>query len=94
MVVACRIIVSAPVPFPFLWTLDLRFGTWILDLDFGLGFGTGLGLDNYVILRSVNSQLNVQKCRDVENLEINRYAICEVWMHICQCPVKIMHRQY
>ena len=74
---------SAPVPFPFLWTLD-----------FGLGFWTGLGLDNYVILRSVNSQLNVQKCRDVENLEINRYAICEVWMHICQCPVKIMHRQY
>ena len=32
-VVACKIIVSAPVPVPFLWTLDL-------------GFGTGLGLDN------------------------------------------------
>ena len=36
---ACRIIVSAPVPFPFLWTLDLGFGTWIWDLDLGLGFG-------------------------------------------------------
>ena len=50
VVVACKIIVSAPVPvpFPFLWTLDfgLGFWTWILDLDFGLGFGTGLGLDN------------------------------------------------
>ena len=36
----------APVPFCFLWTLDLGFGTWILDLDLGVGFGTGLGLDN------------------------------------------------
>ena len=44
--VACRIIMSAPVPFPFLWTLDFEFGTWIWDLYFGLGFGTGLGLDN------------------------------------------------
>ena len=49
-VVACRIIVSAPVPVPFLWTLDLGFGTWIWDLDLGLGFGTwiwdlDLGLD-------------------------------------------------
>ena len=43
---ACRIIVSAPVPFLFLWTLDFGFGTWICDLDLGLGFGTGLGLDN------------------------------------------------
>ena len=38
-VVACRIIVSAPVPVPFLWTLDFRFGTWIWDLDLGSGFG-------------------------------------------------------
>ena len=45
-VVACRIILSAPVPFLFLWTLDFGFGTWIWDLDLGLGFGTGLGLDN------------------------------------------------
>ena len=30
---ACRIIVSALVPVPFLWTLDLGFGTWISDLD-------------------------------------------------------------
>ena len=38
---ACRIILSAPVPVPFLWTLDfgLGFGTWILDLDFGLDLG-------------------------------------------------------
>ena len=45
--VACRIIVSAPVPFPFLWTLDFLLGflTWIFDLDLGLGFGTGLGPD-------------------------------------------------
>ena len=39
---ACRIIMSAPVP--FLWTLEIGFGTWIWDLDLGLGFGTGLGL--------------------------------------------------
>ena len=50
MVVACRIILSAPVPVPFHWTLDLGFGTWIWDLDLGLGFGTcfwdlDLGLD-------------------------------------------------
>ena len=44
-VVACRIIVSVPVPFPLLWTLDFVFGTWIWDLDLGLGFETGLGLD-------------------------------------------------
>ena len=31
--VACRIILSAPVPVPFLWTLDFGFGTWIWDLD-------------------------------------------------------------
>ena len=38
---ACgRIIVSAPVPVPFLWTLDLGFGTWAWDLDLRLGFGT------------------------------------------------------
>ena len=53
---ACRIIVSAPVLFPFLWplALDLGFWTWILDLDFGSGFGTwirtGLGLDNKLVL--------------------------------------------
>ena len=47
--VACKIIVSALVPVPFLRTLDLGFGTWIWDLDFGLGFGTGLGLDNKFI---------------------------------------------
>ena len=36
-VVACRIILSAPVPFPFLWTSG--FGTWIWDLDLGPRFG-------------------------------------------------------
>ena len=45
--VACRIILSAPVSFPFLWTLDFEFLTWIWDLNFGLGFRTGLGLDNH-----------------------------------------------
>ena len=44
--VACKIVVSASVPVPFLWTLDLGFGICIWDLDLGLGFGTGLGLDN------------------------------------------------
>ena len=44
--VACRIILSAPVPVPFLLTLDFGFCTWIGDLDLGPGFGTGLGLDN------------------------------------------------
>ena len=31
-----------------LWVQDLglEFGTWIWDLDLGIGFGTGLGLDN------------------------------------------------
>ena len=38
--VACRIIVSAPIPVLFLLTLDLGFVTWICDLDLGLGFGT------------------------------------------------------
>ena len=40
------IIVSAPVPFLFLWTLDFGIWTWIWDLDLWLGFGTGFGLDN------------------------------------------------
>ena len=39
VVMACRIIVSAPVPVPLLWTLDLGFGTWIWDLDLGLDLG-------------------------------------------------------
>ena len=41
MLMACRIIVSAPVPVPFLWTLDFGFGfeTWIWDLDLGLDLG-------------------------------------------------------
>jgi len=42
-VVAFRIILSAPDPVPFLWTLDLILWT----LDFGLWeIGLGLGLDN------------------------------------------------
>ena len=51
VVVACRIILSAQVPFLFLWTLDfgLGFWSWILDLDFGLGFWTGLRLDNNLL---------------------------------------------
>ena len=44
-VVVQRIIVSAPVPVPFLWTLNLEIGTCIWDLDLGLGFGAVLGLD-------------------------------------------------
>ena len=36
VVVACRIIVSAPVPSPF--PLDFGFRIW--DLDLGPGFGT------------------------------------------------------
>ena len=35
--VAFKIIVLAPVP--FLWTLDLGFGTWIWDLELGLDLG-------------------------------------------------------
>ena len=42
VVVACRIIVSAPVPVPFLWTLYLGFWTCIWALDFGLDFGTSI----------------------------------------------------
>ena len=37
---------SAPVQVSCLWTLDLGFGTWIWHQFLGLGFGTGLGLDN------------------------------------------------
>ena len=37
--VACKIIVSAPVLVPFLWSLDFGFWTWIWDLDLGLDFG-------------------------------------------------------
>ena len=37
--VACRIIVSASVPVPFLWTLNLGFVIWIWDLDLGLDLG-------------------------------------------------------
>ena len=33
------IILSAPVPNPFLWTLDLGFGSWIWDSDLGLDLG-------------------------------------------------------
>ena len=36
-VMACRIIVSAPVP--FLWTLDFGFETLDLDLGLKLRFG-------------------------------------------------------
>ena len=35
-VVACRIIVSAPVAVPFFWTLDFRHYTWIWDSELGL----------------------------------------------------------
>ena len=32
-VVACKIIVIAPVPIPFLWSFDFRLQTWIWDLE-------------------------------------------------------------
>ena len=62
--VACRIILSAPVPFPFLWTLDFR----LLDLELGLGIGTwnwvlglglglGLGLDNCSVVHDITHEL-------------------------------------
>ena len=37
--VACRIILSAPVPVPFLRTLDFGFGTWIWDWRGGVKRG-------------------------------------------------------
>ena len=43
VVVVCRIILSAPVP--FLWTLYLGFGSWIWDLDLGLDLGLTI-IDN------------------------------------------------
>ena len=63
--VACRFVVSAPVPAPFLWTLDLGFGIWILDLDFGLGFGTWImeWLDNCIKLTIENIQ-TLEQWRD------------------------------
>ena len=56
--VACRIIVSAPVPVPFLRTMDFGFRTWIWDLDLGLIFGTGLGIDNYFLWPNVRLIMN------------------------------------
>ena len=47
-VVAYRIIVSAPVPVPFLRTLDLGFGTWIGDLDLGLDLGLTIALSHFI----------------------------------------------
>ena len=44
VVVACKIIVSAPVPFFSFGLWILIFWTSICDLDLGLGIG--LGLDN------------------------------------------------
>ena len=52
VVVACRIIVSAPVSVPFLWTMNLGL-TWIWDLNLVLGFGTGLGLYNCQMTRQL-----------------------------------------
>ena len=49
---------SAPAPFSFLRTLDFGFGTWIRDLDLGLGFRTGLGLDNYFLWPNVRLIMN------------------------------------
>ena len=44
--VACRIIVSAPVPVPFLLTLDFGFGTCIWDLGLGNGLDKLANLQN------------------------------------------------
>ena len=62
-VVACRIIVSAPVPVPFLLTLDLGFGTRIWDLNLGPGFGTwiwelDLGLDLGLTITDLENSSN------------------------------------
>ena len=46
----------SPSPSRFFWTLDFGFGTRIWDLDFVLGFWTGLGLDN-----SMQYQLEIPK---------------------------------
>ena len=40
--------------------MGLGFGTWIWDLDFGLRFGNGLGLDN----------ISSNKLSDLQNLYI------------------------
>ena len=80
--VACRIIVSAPVPVPFLWTLDFGFGTWILDLDFKLGFGTGLGLDKNLFLESTVTMECSFKLEESESLySIKLYKGREEFLH-------------
>ena len=56
--VACRIILSAPVPFLFLWTLDFGFGTWIWDLDLGLYLG--LTINSVLFLGNLVKHFHVE----------------------------------
>ena len=89
-ILTCRIIVSAPVPVPFLWTLDLGFGTliwdlnlglgfgtWIWDLDLGLGFATGLGLDNFCFSKNTSYLLPIfikKPCSSITFIHYSTYC--------------------
>ena len=56
-VVDCRIILSAPVPVPFLWTLDFRLWTWIWDLDLGVDLDLGLTVFKTIIQFTISIHL-------------------------------------
>ena len=57
-VVACKIILSAPVPFLFLWTLDFNF----LDLNLCLGFGTWIWDLELDLGLTIMKEMKLKKC--------------------------------
>ena len=65
--VACRIIVSAPVPVPFL-------RTWIWVPDLRLGFGTGLRLDND------NESFSISKCKFSDRGSLVRIEVKKLFL--------------
>ena len=83
VVVACRIIVSAPVPFLFLWTLDLGFWTWNWDLDLGLDLGLTICKDiathnkNFDIL-AIYSEGKNKKARLENTVELKQTSYHDI----------------
>ena len=83
-VVACRIIVSAPVPFLFLWTLDFGFGTWIWDLDLGLDLGLTIKSQNQI--KTINLKLLIS-CLSTFFDQTNKKGDKEILrLHLIQRP--------
>ena len=66
----------APVPVPFLWTLDFGFGSLIWDLDLGLGFGTwiwdsDLGLDLGLTIKCLGNMIRPRTWMNPEGTDGN-----------------------